>query len=413
MYLYYIMSAVFVQIGQCGNQVGHALWKKIGKDEDVQKSHSFIAGDGKFRSVVVDSEPKVIRKVTKGLPFREEAIISGKRGRGTNWALGYHGLKRTGDDHLLEDTVEALRKEIERCDSFNGIILLHSLSGGTGSGFGSRLAETLRDWFPMQHLMSCSFAPHASGESPLQHYNALLTLSALQRSTDCVVLTHNDDVLHRVQKKKGQEGISFTHLNEAIASHLSGVFLPTDSLKTKCTYSLGQEPWEMVRSISPMPNLKFVQIAQYMNSKMSWSDLLGKLSATVRKYDTSGKPYSSLGNLCVARGDTTGGFQLHMGALEPKLKQMYNCVGWNPFPIDFWSAKTNNCGSKNSASLTVAANSSSIVEYLDNVLERSKVMFDAGAYLHWYWRHGAERETFEDAFETLRTVTEDYKAAVK
>ncbi|XP_045178492.2 tubulin delta chain-like [Mercenaria mercenaria] len=407
------MSTVFVQIGQCGNQVGQALWRRIMKDDEVHKSHSFVANDGKFRSVVVDSEPKVIRKITKGLPFREESVITGKRGRGTNWALGYHGLKRSGDDHLLEDTLDAVRKEIERCDCFNGIILLHSLSGGTGSGFGSRLTEILRDRYPMHHLMSCVFAPHASGESPLQHYNALLTLATLQRTTDCVVLTHNDDVLHRVQKKKGQESISFANLNEAIASHLSGIFLPTESLMTRSAYSLGMEPWEMIRSVSPMPNLKFVQIAQYMNSKMSWSDLLGKLSATIRKYDSSGKPYSSLGNICVARGDTTGGFQLHVGALEPKLKQAYNCVNWNPFPVDFWTAKPNNCGSKNSASLTVAGNSSSITEYLENVLERSKVMYDAGAYLHWYWRHGAEKETFEDAFETLETVVEDYKTAVK
>ncbi|XP_060557978.1 tubulin delta chain-like [Ruditapes philippinarum] len=407
------MSTVFVQIGQCGNQVGHAFWKRIMKDEEVNKSSSFIAKDGKFRAVVVDSEPKVIRKITKGLPFREESVITGKRGRGTNWALGYHGLKRTGDDHLLEDTLEAIRKEIERCDCFSGIIMLHSLSGGTGSGFGSRLAEILRDRYPMHHLMSCVFAPHASGESPLQHYNSLLTLATLQRTTDCVILTHNDDVLHRVQKKKGQEAVSYSHLNEAIASHLSGIFLPTESLRAKSAFSLGMEPWEMLRSICPMPNLKFVQIAQYMNSKMSWSDLLSKVSATIRRYDSSGNPYSSLGNICVARGDTTGGFQLHMGALEPKLKRAYNCVDWNPFPVDFWTAKPNNCGSKNSASLTVASNSSSINEYLENVLERSKVMFEAGAYLHWYWRHGADKETFEDAFETIQLVVDDYKTAVK
>lgn len=41
-------------------------------------------------------------------------MISGKRGRGTNWALGYHGLKKSGDDHLLEDTFDAVRKQIER-----------------------------------------------------------------------------------------------------------------------------------------------------------------------------------------------------------------------------------------------------------------------------------------------------------
>ena len=33
-------------------------------------SHSFISSDGKYRAVLVDSEPKVIQKVVKGLSFR-------------------------------------------------------------------------------------------------------------------------------------------------------------------------------------------------------------------------------------------------------------------------------------------------------------------------------------------------------
>ncbi|KAL4217210.1 hypothetical protein ACF0H5_023662 [Mactra antiquata] len=407
------MSTVFIQIGQCGNQIGHAFWRKVVKDDEITKSHSFIHTDGKLRAVVVDSEPKVVRKITKNLPFREESIVTGKRGRGTNWALGYYGLKRSGDDHLLEDTLEAVRKEVERCDCLNGIVLLHSLSGGTGSGFGSRLTETLRNIYPIHYLMSCVFAPHASGESPLQHYNSMLSLSTLQRNVDCIVITHNDDVLNRVQRRKAQENVSFAQLNDTIASHLCGIFLPTDSLKTKSAYSLGMEPWEMVRTISPMPNLKFVQVAQYMNSKMSWSDLLSKLSATWRKYDSCGKPYNSIGTICVARGDTTNSFPLHMSTLETKLSQSFHCVDWNPFPIDFWHAKSNTCGSRNSASLTVATNCSSVVQYLNTVLERSKVMYNAGAYLHWYWRHGANKVDFEQSFETLENVITDYKAAVK
>ena len=54
-------------------------------------------------------------------------------------------------------------------------------------------------------------------------------------------------------------------------------------------------------------------------------------------------------------------------------------------------ATSNNATPKHCAGLTVAANSSSVIDYLGNVLERSKVMYDAGAYLHWYWKHGALR----------------------
>ena len=62
-----------------------------------------------------------------------------------------------------------------------GTILIHSLTGGTGSGLGSRLLEEIRDAFPMAHVVSVAIAPHVSGDSPLQHYNSLLSLASLQR----------------------------------------------------------------------------------------------------------------------------------------------------------------------------------------------------------------------------------------
>ncbi|WAR22484.1 TBB1-like protein [Mya arenaria] len=321
------MSTVFLQIGQCGNQVGHSFWKKVIKDEDVKKSKCFLDNEGHLRSVAVDSESKVLKKITRGLPYR-----------------------KSGDDHLLDDTLNAIRKQVEKCDCFTGIITLHSLTGGTGSGFGSRLTESLREEYPLSHLMS---------------------------NSDCVVLTHNDDVLYRIQKRTKTEAVSFAHINDAIASHLSGLFLPTDSLRT--------------------------------SGVLEWSR--GKCYVLCLQIPDAIQ-YSSTGAVCVARGDSTGGFLLHASNLEPKLRQGLNCVDWNPFPIDLWNARTNGCGPKGSASLTVAMNSSSIVEYLERVMDRSRVMYDAGAYLHWYWRHGSEQEDFTSGFDTVQTVIDNYKDAI-
>lgn len=41
--------------------------------------------------------------------------------------------------------MESLRKEVEKADFYLGSVLFHSLAGGTGSGFGSRLLEQYRD----------------------------------------------------------------------------------------------------------------------------------------------------------------------------------------------------------------------------------------------------------------------------
>ena len=58
---------------------------------------------------------------------------------------------------------------------------MHSLTGGTGSGLGSHLVESIRDTYPLAHILSVAVSPHVSGDSPLQSYNSLLSLAALQR----------------------------------------------------------------------------------------------------------------------------------------------------------------------------------------------------------------------------------------
>lgn len=62
----------------------------------------------------------------------------------------------------------------------------------------------------------------------------------------------------------------------------------------------------------------------------------------------------------------------------------------------------------NSHALTVCANHSSSADLLRRVEQRSQEMYKNNAFLHWYWRHGCEEGDFEQSFETLRSIMEDY-----
>lgn len=143
------------------------------------------------RSLLVDSEPKVIKGIQEdkriNFVFDSKNILYTQNGRGNNWALGYsdtykeamEALGSSGDKPLYEKTMESLRREVERSDFFLGIVLVHSLAGGTGSGLGSRLVEEYRDTFGKSYLMSASIWPNSSGETPLQHYNTSFSLAHL------------------------------------------------------------------------------------------------------------------------------------------------------------------------------------------------------------------------------------------
>ncbi len=186
-----VMSTVFLHVGQCGNQLGQALWEeassprwsgpggggtyskstastgkslssKTTSPSPVSRASPRPAGmrrpsatgyvpwtvvDSSIPCVLVDAEPKVIRRcldkkrsgsLVLSQRVREECCVCDKTGRGNNWAYGYYGRKGereggSGED-LLGRVREAVRRVVERCDRFSGFLMLHSIAGGTGSG---------------------------------------------------------------------------------------------------------------------------------------------------------------------------------------------------------------------------------------------------------------------------------------
>ena len=141
------MSTVFISIGQCGNQIGNSFWETVLSWNRAEEKHTttkptkgsycvpFMKRTGDIPWIMVDSERKVVRnclskRLSQVVPTANR--LSHRKGYGGNWALGYSEQKKEGS--LMEQTLECLRKEVERLDMFSGTVLFHSLAGGTGSG---------------------------------------------------------------------------------------------------------------------------------------------------------------------------------------------------------------------------------------------------------------------------------------
>ncbi|CAG5115392.1 unnamed protein product [Candidula unifasciata] len=387
------MSTVHLHIGQCGNQLSVPLWQNFIKSSSKGTEQVFTSLDGWHRSVHIDSERKVIALLPETFRVREKNVVFGKRGRGTNFALGYSGVASLGDDHVLESALEAVRKEIERCDIYSGVIVYHSISGGTGSGLGAHMIEMLRDNYPCNYILSCAVAPCVSGESPLQNYNALLALHWLQNYSDCIILLPNDFYLSRLHCKlhsdEAVKQLSFKDLNSVIASNLCGVFLPTTTLSLSKNVSIGQEPWELVRTLTPMPSTKFVHLSQHISSRLSWEEMTSKVLSTYPKYNSEGVQNHCLSGTVVARGDKDNIFLAAVNrGIDKKVKKGVNVVSWNPYPFDWWRTSVNTVGSKKNCSITLATNSTCILDHLNTIQAKSQVKLESGAYLHWYDRYG-------------------------
>ena len=279
------MTTIFVSVGQCGNQLANTLLQYLdsNNERNQQTAYLFKFNDQKFRFVALDSETKVISGLLSEHreKIRPENLVNAKCGRGSNWAAGYAGLDKESSLKIIDRCMESVRREAERSDFLLNFNLMHSLSGGTGSGCTSRLIEHLREEYGYKKYMFMqSVAPFRHGELPLQHYNNLLCLSLLHEFTDAIYLHQNDDVLSfiekiqneanrassagsmklppiamnpRVHKKTTpagasteQDSISFDDMNSFIIKNFLSCIFPVDNVSLK-TQSIGMEQLELHR----------------------------------------------------------------------------------------------------------------------------------------------------------------------
>lgn len=216
---------VAVQIGQCGNQLGHEYFSTLACESGREPGHgneqplhenlpacfraaprprtrggggsSSSSGCGSIaRAVLLDAEPRVIaNSVARAAQTQQWRYAErddelqrvwksvGASGSANNWAFGYY---RQGPA-LAECALEMMRREAEHCDRLSGFLFFQSLSGGTGSGAGSLVTELLRDEYPCCCMSHSVVWPSRRGEVVVQSYNATLSLAHLLRSTDALL----------------------------------------------------------------------------------------------------------------------------------------------------------------------------------------------------------------------------------
>jgi hypothetical protein len=154
--------------------------------------------------------------------YDPRSILYRHGGAGNNWALGYS----MASGEFLEKSLDCIRRELENCDSEAGLIFLHSLAGGTGSGLGTHITEACEDEFPSSFRSNIVIAPHHFGEVVVQHYNALLCLSKIHQASQGIVLFENEIAQMLCKEMHGIEKPLLTDLNNVISSNLLALFLP-------------------------------------------------------------------------------------------------------------------------------------------------------------------------------------------
>ncbi|KAI8900249.1 Tubulin/FtsZ family, GTPase domain-containing protein [Globomyces pollinis-pini] len=406
---------IVLQIGQCGIQVGQSLFESL-LSENVASDYVHYPFS-LLSQIAIDTERKVWNKrsrLSNSTLFDPFYLDHGSSGRGNNWAHGYY------DDSKIDEIMESYRKLVESSYSYDGCMLIHSLAGGTGSGLGSRLTQEIRETYGKNTIMTASFSPFITGETALQNYNSLLSLSVLQRNVDLIGFFPNDSLLASVTKhqsiKSHSDKIRKIHietLNEYAVNCLLGQILPITPLADPTINLQRFNTLDFIYEMTPSPLHKFCLFASSnvsTNHQMdSWDDTLSNLLRNIPP-EPNFIP-SSVSSKLVLRGVIGLDVNKRLDQLTSRWQQRIGqsfIPSTNPNIVfsQLYGLNVKDC--KRTAE--TCFNSNLILKYLSPIYDKSQSMYNQKAYLHWYNRYCTNdvSELFDDAFETVADVLTSY-----
>ncbi|WZN62215.1 epsilon chain of tubulin [Chloropicon roscoffensis] len=473
---------VTIQVGQCGNQIGCRFWElALGEhlsspnqskmtstsstlayddamssffaNDPPDEDHLYegwkksVVGQLRARAILVDMEESVVDRLQRlpavGGLFNNQMRLTDVSGSGNNWAHGFHEYGTQYKDQFLD----RVRLSVEECSSIQSFFMLHSLGGGTGSGFGSKILESLEDTFPKITRFACSVFPNDDDDVITSPYNALLSASKLIEHADCVFPVDNQALIDicnhidankkktasrggfrssRVRRQDQQsvtgpdQGDTYHKMNGIAANMLLDL---TASVRFEGT--LNMDLSELPMNVVPYQRMHFLScgmaplfppqqtldISRNPGSQRALADMdksFGSAhSSPINQLMRSPVPAKS--STYLASAILTRGQGIRVSDLErnvKKLQSQVNMVYWNTegFKVSMCSKPPKNMP----YSVLSVSNNCCFRHTLSAMHAKFSKLYKAKAYVQHYEDYGMSRTDFDEACDRLLGVVDEY-----
>lgn len=431
---------ITLQVGQCGNQVGHEFWKQLCKEHGItpegtpeeyategadRKDVFFYQADDDHyvpRAVLVDMEPRVINGILgseyANLYNRENIHLStGGGGAGNIWAAGYdYGEK------VHEEIMEIIDREADGSDSLEGFQLAHSIAGGTGSGLGSYILEKLNDRYPKKLIQTYSVFPNQEEFSDVvvQPYNSMLTLKRLIQNADSTVVVDNAALFRIAADTLHLKNPTVAHTNRLVSTVMSAT---TTTLRYPGY--MNNDLIGLLASLIPTPRCHFLMTSYtpfVVNENVSTNvrktsvvDVMRRLlqpknimvSVPVRK-----GCYMSILNVIKGEVDPT---EVHKSLQRIRERKVANFIPWGPASIQVaLSRKSPYINESHRVSGLMIANHTSTASLFERTARQYDKLIKRGVFVEHYKRSSMfsdDLSEFENSRQVVQEVVDEYKAA--
>lgn len=239
-----VREIVHIQIGQCGNRIGSRFFEMIANEHLIHGTNYGCSDDYLYgiktyyneniyneyepRAISFGYDPSDLSKVFTGenpqiyiynYEYEDKKMSFFK----DNWAHSYYFNEYEDSGNKLD----IIRKEVEKCDCLQGFQLVHSCSGGIGSGLSSYIIENVRDEYPDRKIITYSVFPSQElSESLLEPYNFILTIPYLLNFVDEVICIDNEAVFNIYSDYMKSKSVSYGDLNYLISLMMSNFSCP-------------------------------------------------------------------------------------------------------------------------------------------------------------------------------------------
>ncbi|TPX35140.1 hypothetical protein SmJEL517_g02387 [Synchytrium microbalum] len=432
---------ISLQVGQCGNQIGQEFWAGLCAEHGIspdgileefateggdRKDVFFYQADDEHyipRAILLDLEPRVINNILQSryanLYNPENIFLSTDGGgAGNNWAAGY-----SQGEKVYEEVIEMIDREADGSDSLEGFMLLHSIAGGTGSGLGSYLLETLNDRYPKKLVQTYSVFPNNEETSDVvvQPYNSLLSLKRLTLNADSVVVLDNAALNRIAADRLHIQNPTFAQTNQLVSTVMSA-----STVTLRYPGYMNNDLVGMIASLIPTPRCHYLMTSYTPFTgdqvdkaksirKTTVLDVMRRLlqpkNKMVSTNPTKKSCYISILNIIQGDADPT---DVHKSLLRIRERRLAQFIPWGPASIQVaLSRKSPYVQTPHRVSGLMLANHTSIASLFKRTCDQYDRLRKRNAFLEQYRREplfADGLEEFDSSREVVQELINEYEA---
>ena len=360
-----------------------------------------------------------VRASNLGSLFSADSYIYAGNSANNLYSLGYNS-------NIIDDIVEEIRNEVEKCSSIQGFKLLHSIGGGTGSGLTSYLSQLLKDEYYDRLITSYTVYPsNRASDIVIEPYNMMLTMPSLLSYHDMNACIDNETLFDISSRLFHNERPDFRDLNEYICNIISS---STAGIRFKG--SLNMDLRKLAMNILPFPRLKFLSIsdaplmynAARKYTKISIDTLITELfhshqflSDIQVGQDTHGWNGKYLAASIIFRGSPQNEYNILLNECEMEYGLMkivdelrYSDESFSSIPNNLHSTLIYQPSASYPLTGTLFANNTAIKHLFSRNLKRFNKFYNKKAFIQYYTMNGTLDEDFEEAINDINDLLQEY-----